>query len=420
MQLGHSDCNQRNRRETAVTNQKHNSLNASRRGMKRREFVKTLGACSVAVGGVVLGAPTQAAEKAASPRVKTNLDDFMKVPKTKHSLPGPFPGKVVKVTDKSCLREDAVDAKAVKKMLATGVTRLTGKSMADSFGMFFEKGDIIGLKVNPVGPPLINTRPELVSAVIEWLAGNGVPKKNIVIWDRFDYMLVDAGFTAKRFPEVGIEGLQTMDLKGNKWRDAKGNHLSADNFDKQTYYFVKGVVGKNVPGYPDDEFYQNQHVFNGEYSYFGKLITRKLTKIINLPAYKNAGPGISMACKSLGYGSICNCGRLHAPLGLKVGTEVLAAPAIRDKLVLNITDGIRGQYDGGPGLNAQFVYPNCSLYFATDPFALDMICHRELAAKRKEMGVQVNDHPSFTDYLRDGEKLGLGVADVRKIKVIRT
>jgi hypothetical protein len=179
-------------------------------------------------------------------------------------------------------------------------------------------------------------------------------------------------------------------------------------------------VGKNVPGYPNDEFYLNQHVFNGEYSYFGKLLTQKLTKIINLPAYKNAGHGISMACKNLGYGSICNSGRLHAPLGLKVGTEVLAAPAIRDKLVLNITDGIRGQYEGGPAMNAQFVYPNCSLYFATDPFALDMICHRELVAKRKEMGIEVNEHPSFTDYLRDAEKLGLGVADVKKIKVIRT
>ena len=388
--------------------------------MKRREFVKALGACSVAVGGVVLGVPTLAKGKEPPPRIETNLGDFLKVPKTKHSLPGPFPGRVVKVTDKRCLREDAVDAKAVKKMLAKGVTRLTGKSMADSFGMFFEKSDIIGLKVNPVGPPLINTRPQLVSAVIEWLAGNGVPKRNIIIWDRFDYMLADAGFTAKRFPEVGIEGLQTMDEKGNKWRDANGNHLSADNFDKKVYYLVKGIVGKNVPGYPNDEFYLNQHVFNGEYSYFGKLITRKLTKIINLPAYKNAGSGISMACKNLGYGSICNCGRLHAPLGLRVGTEVLAAPAIRDKLVLNITDGIRGQYDGGPGSNAQFVYPNYSLYFATDPFALDMICHRELVAKRKEMGIQVNEHPSFTDYLRDAEKLGLGVADVRKIKVIRT
>jgi hypothetical protein len=402
-----------------MTTPRYSSLPATPGGMQRREFVKTLGVCSVAVGGIVLGAPVQAEEKPARPRLETNLDDFLKVPKTKHSLPGPFPGKVVKVADKHCLREDAVDAKVVKEMLAKGITQLTGKSMADSFAMFFERSDVIGLKVNPVGPPLINTRPELVSAVIEWLAGNGIPKRNIIIWDRFGYMLSDAGFTAKNFPEVGIEGLQTMDETGNKWRDAKGNHISADNFDKEVYYYVKGVVGKKVAGYPNDEFYLNQHVFNGEYSYFGKLVTRKLTKIINLPVYKNAGQGISMACKNLGYGSICNCGRLHGPLGLKVGTHVLAAPVIRDKLVLNITDGIRGQYEGGPGLNAQFVYPNCSLYFATDPFALDMICHRELFAKRKEKGIAVNDHPSFTDYLRDGEKLGLGVADVGKIKVIQ-
>jgi len=29
--------------------------------------------------------------------------------------------------------------------------------------------------------------------------------------------------------------------------------------------------------------YLNQHVFNGKHSYFGKLLTKKLTKIVNLP-----------------------------------------------------------------------------------------------------------------------------------------
>ena len=389
-------------------------------GIKRREFVKALGGCSVAVGGLILGAPAGADERRSPTPVETNLGDFLKAPRTKHSLPGPFPGRVVKVADERCLRDEVVDAETVKTMLEKGITRLTGKSMADSFALFFEKSDVIGLKVNPVGSPLINTRPELAAAVVDWLAGNGVPKRNIIIWDRFGYMLYESGFRAERFPDVGLEGLQTMDVAGNKWRGEDGNHISVDHFDKQTYYYVKGVTGTGVPGYPNDEFYLNQHVFNGEYSYFGKLITQKLTKIINLPAYKNAGQGISMACKNLGYGSICNSGRLHGPLGLNVGTEVLAAPVIRDKLVLNITDGIRGQYDGGPGLNAEFVYPNHSLYFATDPFALDMICHRELVAKRKEMGVRVNEHPSFTEYLRKAEKIGLGVADVEKIKLIQT
>ena len=402
-----------------MTNSKYISMNTTRPGMKRREFVKTLGTCSVVAGGIVLGMPVIGQEKPAPAKVETNLDDFMKVPKTKHSLPGPFPGRVVKVTDPRSLQDERFDAKVIAKMFEKGISRLTGKSMKTSFGMFFEKSDIVGIKVNPVGPPLINTRPELVEAVIAWLAGNGLPKENIIIWDRFDYMLRDAGFTAARFPEVGIAGLQTMDENGNNWRGKDGNHLSIDNFDQEVFYYVKGVVGKKVAGYPNDEFYLNQHVFNGEYSYFGKLITRKLTKIINVAAYKNTGNGISMACKNMGYGSICNSGRLHAPLGLAVGTEILAAPAVRDKLVLNVTDGIRAQYDGGPDKNAQFVYANHSLYFATDPFALDMICHRELIAKRKEKGIQVNEHPRFTEYLVQGEKLGLGIADINKIKLVK-
>jgi len=87
--------------------------------------------------------------------------------------------------------------------------------------------------------------------------------------------------------------------------------------------------------------------------------------------------------------------------------------------VLNVTDGLRGQYDGGPDKNAQFVYPNASLYFATDPFALDMFCHNELMEKRKEMGVAVNDNPRFTEYLHYAEKLGLGIANTEKITVLR-
>jgi hypothetical protein len=39
-------------------------------------------------------------------------------------------------------------------------------------------------------------------------------------------------------------------------------------------------------------------------------------------------------------------------------------------------------------------------------------------AKRREMGAQVNDNPRFTDYLHYAEQLGLGIADVKKIRVV--
>ncbi|MCK4754498.1 MAG: DUF362 domain-containing protein, partial [Calditrichia bacterium] len=273
--------------------------------------------------------------------------------------------------------------------------------------------------VNPVGAGLISTRLEVVDTVIDWLVRNGLPKENIAIWDRFDYMLADAGFTPERYPGVRIEGLQTMDEAAaagetdddSKWLDAQGNHVSQSNFDKDIYYWA------DVEG-PEDNAYLNQHVFNGKYSYYGKLITKGLTKIINLPVFKNTGNGISMATKNIGYGTICNTNRLHKPLFFDVCTEVLAHPVVRDKLVLNIIDGLRAQYDGGPMPAAQFTYLYNNLFFATDPFALDMICHRILVAKRKDMNVTVNEHPRYTEYLRYAQRLNLGIADPNKINHI--
>ena len=385
----------------------------------RREFVKTIGAASaLTASGAVLAGPAFGQTAAPAP-VETNIADFTKVPKTPRSIPGPFPGKVVKVTDPKSLVEEKFDGKVIGEMVEKGITTLTGKNMKESFRLLIDPKDIVGIKVNPVGPPLIQTRPEVVDAVIKWLVDNGIPKTNIIIWDRFDYMLTDAGYTKDRFPGIAIEGLQTMDENGNKWKGPDGNHVSINNFDKDVYYFAKGIVGKGVKGYPDDEFYLNQHVFNGEYSYFGKLLTKKLTRVINIAAYKNTGQGVSMATKSLGYGALCNVGRLHGPLGMKTNVEVLAAPVLRDKLALNITDGIRAQYDGGPDKNAQFVYANHSLYFATDPFALDTMCHYELVAKRKAMGVNVNESPRITEYLRYAETLGLGIGNLDKVQVVK-
>ena len=48
--------------------------------------------------------------------------------------------------------------------------------------------------------------------------------------------------------------LQTMAEEGKSFRDASGNHISAGNFDKDAFYFAKGIVGKGVRGYSSAEF----------------------------------------------------------------------------------------------------------------------------------------------------------------------
>ena len=388
--------------------------------MRRREFLRL---SAIAGSGVVLGVPAFGdqtdAEQPAKPR--TNIDDVKDLPRTATSLPGPHPGRVVTVHDAAVGSGGAPVAEAVAAMFNRGLAALTGKDpQASVAALAIGPDDIVGIKVNPVGPGLISTHHGLVEAIIAWLEQGGLPRRNIVIWDRFESMLADAGFTSDRYPGVRIEALQIIDEsafgEGNTdtsgYLDADGRHRSHDRFDPDVVYWADCEA-------PQDPNYLNQHVFADKRSPFGKLVTRDLTRIINVPVFKNTGNGISMATKNLGYGAIANTGRLHRPLFFDVCTEVLAFPAIRDKLVLNVTDGLRGQYDGGPGANAAFIFDHHTLYLATDPFALDMVCHGLLVQKRKEMGVEVNEHPRFTEYLRYGERLGLGIADPARIEVVQ-
>ena len=63
-----------------------------------------------------------------------------------------------------------------------------------------------------------------------------------------------------------------------------------------------------------------------------------------------------------------------------------AFPPLRDKVVLNIMDGLRGQYDRGPVPAPQFVWPLERLYVASDPVAMDSVGFDVLLAKQIEAG----------------------------------
>ena len=421
-------------------------------GCNRREFVKAVGAASAAAaGGLVLAGPGFGQTPQAAP-VETNIADFVKVPRTARSLPGPFPGKVVKVTDsrsvivdkppraasragahqppgrrrrKPAARPEApparFDAKVVEEMVAKGITTLTGKSMKESFALLVDPRDVVGIKVNPVGP-LPDQHPPGSRGRRHQVAGRErhPEVEHRHLGTRFDYMLKDAGFTKERFPGIALEGLQTMDEEGNKWRGADGNHVSIDNFDRDAFYFAKGVVGKGVKGYKDDEFYLNQHVFNGEYSYFGKLLTRRVTRIINVAAYKNTGASISMATKNMGYGSVCNTGRLHAPLSLKSqhrSARFAGAPRqARAEHHRRAAGAVRRR----PGQERAVRVRQLRALLRHRP-----VRHSTCSATRRSTPSarkwtrRVNESPRITEYLRYAESLGLGVVSPEKMNVVK-
>ncbi len=101
--------------------------------------------------------PQESQKQQIPARPQTNLADALKIPKTRLSLPGPFPGRVVEVHDERTWSQGAAhpDSASVRAMVEKGITTLTGKNLRKSFKLLFSTEDLVGIKVNPVGAGLI-------------------------------------------------------------------------------------------------------------------------------------------------------------------------------------------------------------------------------------------------------------------------
>lgn len=87
------------------------------------------------------------------------------------------------------------ESEVVQRMMNEGMFTLTGKkTVADAWRTFFTPDDVVGIKINPIGGIKLSTRPEVISEIIMGLKAAGVKDNNIIIWDRFSYHLITAGF----------------------------------------------------------------------------------------------------------------------------------------------------------------------------------------------------------------------------------
>ncbi|MBM3311465.1 MAG: DUF362 domain-containing protein [Candidatus Aminicenantes bacterium] len=383
--------------------------------VSRRGFFK-LGAAGAA--GFALSRTLQSQDKPAESKppapqpadIKTNVDEIRAIPRTKDSMPGKFPGRVVKLDTGPVMADGKVDAARVEKAVARGMAELTGESdPAKAWSLFVTPQDVVGIKINPIGGKTISTKPEVVDAVIAGLRAAGVPKANIVIWDRRLHQMLDAGFTAERFPGIALAGTE-MRGPNNDFYDEAGELWAKDNIDRGAKFY-----------FADLEMAYNKNLLaaminQGKESYFTKLVTQKVTKVINVPVLKNSGGTVTLCLKNLAYGALSNTSRLHK-IWAKSVAEPNGFPYLRDKVVLNIVDALQAQYDKGPGANPQFVYDAGLMMFGTDPVAVDAVAHEYLVKVRVEKGVQQFDVARNREYLDLAAGLSLGVASGDKINL---
>jgi len=378
--------------------------------VNRRNFLRLAGAgaAAAAVAPVIRAAepPSQSQQQQEKP--KTNIADALKVPRSDRSMPGLYPGKVVVAKNSNAVQDDIIVEQAVYDMLAKSMLALTGKrKISKAWRRFVSPGERIGLKVNPVAGKSLSTSHEVVKAVIRQLEESGIDRSQITIWDRREFELTDAGFTAENYPGIKITGTEQMDAKG-LYYDADGVLYGEKMIDKEWYYWAD-VDGEY------DEYTMPYMVNGGKNSYFSRIVTKDLDKIINIPILKNAGNTVTLALKNLAYGAVSNTGRLHAQLWSETCAEVCAFAPIRDKVVLNVVDGIKGCFNGGPGANPQFFCNFNTIMVGSDPVAVDRIGYEIMLQKRIAEGIQKEGTQKGLEFMLQAERLQLGIADKEKI-----
>jgi len=302
-------------------------------------------------------------------------------------VPGPYPGRVVEVRNPAMIREGVKDRDAIRAALDRGLAELTGADDAvGAWRSFFEPGDVVGIKMNPVGNPLANTSSELLWEVIEGLKSAGVRTRDMVVFERYRDDFMTAGMH-----EIVPDGIEWTGLGASY----NGQQIDIRGDDLDT-----GDLG-HVTGYDPDEFVTMELVGNGQdpkddrtrRSHLGLLVTRRVNKIVLLPVLKDHGSaGVTGALKNMSHGLVNNVNRSHSTPDTNVCNqfipEVVSHPVVRRKCVLHIMDGIKGVYQGGPGASKpEWTWENNALFVGTDPVAMDHVAARIIDAKRQEKGL---------------------------------
>lgn len=379
-------------------------------GMSRRGFLMGAGA------GLAVGLPAGFAALKGwqwfdhgghfSPFTGRSVEDVRGV-----GMPGRFPGRVIEVRHPHAVNGNDINADVAKRMIERGMCSLTGADGApDAWRSFFSPSDVIGIKVNPVGrarrdnPSAVGSisSPEVLLEIVRNLREVvRVPARNIIVFERY----------ADEFRDGGYDRLMTTrPMDGVRW------YASAFAYNETQVEIDGQDPNQNrdphVVGYDPDVFVSmgfaapdHDHRDDRRFrSHLSVIVTQMVNKIITIPCLKDhRSAGVTLALKNMSHGMNNNVARSHISGiyridGSKSGpnqcntfipTAVAQGP-LREKATLHIMDGLIGVYEGGPGCwnRTWGTWPRKSLFFATDPVAMDHVGWDIIDTKRALEGWQ--------------------------------
>ena len=292
----------------------------------------------------------------------------------------------------------------IQAMLERGLTAVTGKSNSrEAWQSLVSTQDIVGIKVYSA-PGLAGSRVEVVAALIQSLLDAGIPPQHVVVWDKLTSDLQSAGFTdlARRFP------IRVTSCHEFGWDDTAAH----------TNYYLGRLT------WTDHEFGKTEPEV-GKRSFFSKLVTKELTKIINVaPLSNHYRAGVTGCLFSLAMGSVDNTQRFESsPENLAVAVpEIYAQDPLFEKVVLSIVDALLAQYQGESQTFLHYTRPLNELRFSRDGLALDQLSLKDLAELRQMHSVLFPTNVLSTInklYHENAPLMELGQSDPKRIRVER-
>src|SRR6266849_202399 len=104
-----------------------------------------------------------------------------KADSTKLAMPGLYRGRVIAVQNAVSIVSGQFQSEPIRQMIRKGMAELTGTDGgADAWRQFAGPGDVVGIKLNPVGQPHVMSSPDVVREIIAGLNSAGVKPKDIV------------------------------------------------------------------------------------------------------------------------------------------------------------------------------------------------------------------------------------------------
>lgn len=388
-----------------------------RRSLTRRGFVGGL-----ATGLVAAGVPlVYFARKGLrdSPWATDTAVASAARPTAPDRMPGPYRGRVVEVHHPRAVDEwHQIDRTAVRTMMDRGMCEFTGADdPVEAWRTLFAPGEVIGIKVNPVGkktaarPDAVESisSPVVVLEVVRNLKQVGVRPQDIVLYERYANEFIDAGYE-KLLREREMEGVRWMAASAG-YSDTQLEITGVDNRAAYSPELLRHVAGYDPDAFVHMGFAAPEHSPHDDRrfrSHLSAVVTRLVDKIITIPVLKDhRSAGVTLALKNLSHGHNNNVARSHIsgithgyPGSLGRGQDgpnqcnvfiptAVNQPALRQKATLHVLDGLIGVYEGGPGnWNKSWgTWHANRLFFAADPVAMDHVGWDIIDAKRVSLGL---------------------------------